>query len=131
AIGPSDVSIHQDGSARGVIGLFADPAESDALAPAIQFGCLGTTDNRAEVLQEVDIAAFEGQSNPDGGDVESNPYGVLAADNGGTFVVDASANALLYVDSEGSISVTAVFESRMTEVPEELQEPGMPSEIEM
>jgi hypothetical protein len=47
-----------------------------------------------------DIAGLEGASNPDGGPVDSNPYGVLALP-GRRIVADAGANALFEVWANG------------------------------
>jgi len=55
-----------------------------------------------------DIAAYEAAHNPDGGEIDSNPYGVTS--NGRFSVVaDAGANDLLKVDKAGNVSLLAVF----------------------
>jgi hypothetical protein len=58
-----------------------------------------------------DIAGYEAATNPDGGPIDSNPYGILALP-GGRLVTDAGANALLHVKANGDISTLAVFPSR-------------------
>jgi DNA-binding beta-propeller fold protein YncE len=58
-----------------------------------------------------DLAANEIANNPDGGLVESNPYGVLA-EAGGQIVAEAAANALLRINASGDISTLATFPSR-------------------
>jgi sugar lactone lactonase YvrE len=58
-----------------------------------------------------DIAGHEAANNPDGGPVDSNPYGILALP-GGRLVTDAGANALLHLKANGDISPLGVFPSR-------------------
>jgi len=58
-----------------------------------------------------DLSAHEIANNPDGGLVESNPYGVLA-EPGGQVVAEAAANALLRVRANGDISTLGIFPSR-------------------
>jgi len=59
----------------------------------------------------VDVAAHEFATDPGGGLLDSNPYGLLA-EPGGRVVADAAANALLRVAANGDISTLAVFPSR-------------------
>ena len=58
-----------------------------------------------------DIAAYEAAVDPNGGLIDSNPYGVLA-EAGSRLVVDAGANALFRVAADGTITTVAVFPSR-------------------
>ncbi len=55
-----------------------------------------------------DITGFENRRNPDGHEVLSNPYGVLAYGDG-WLVADAAGNDVLKVDRWGHISVFRVF----------------------
>jgi hypothetical protein len=55
-----------------------------------------------------DLGAFEAKHNPDGHEVESNPYSVLALRNG-ELVADAAGNDVLFVDKRGHIRVFHVF----------------------
>jgi hypothetical protein len=57
-----------------------------------------------------DLAAYEAAANPDGGPVDSNPYGLLA--RSGRVVAEAGGNSLLRVRQNGEISTLAVFPSR-------------------
>lgn len=54
--------------------------------------------------------------NPDGGPVDSNPYGILGLGEKHALVTDAGGNDLLDV-SKGQISTVAVFPSRSTTPP--------------
>jgi hypothetical protein len=58
-----------------------------------------------------DLGASEAERNPDGGEIDSNPFGVLAQDQG-RVVVDAGANALLRVVGRDHVSTIATFPSR-------------------
>jgi sugar lactone lactonase YvrE len=58
-----------------------------------------------------DIAGYEAANNPDGGLLDSNPFG-LTAYAGGFLVADAGANALLNVTAGGAISTLSVFPNR-------------------
>jgi len=60
-----------------------------------------------------DIGTYEIEANPDGGPIDSNPFGLLV-DHGSRIVVDSGANALLRVtgNGHGPISTIATFPSR-------------------
>jgi hypothetical protein len=108
AIGPHDVSF--DGR-RGyvVIGLAAHPDERAALGE--KFGWIARFSPSGAVTFEVDVSDHEKQANPDGGPVESNPFGLLEG-AGRQVVTDAAGNTLLQVGPTGAISTRAVFPSR-------------------
>src|SRR3954447_21774180 len=108
AIGPQDVSF-QRGRGYAVIGL-ATPV---ALRPALgeRFGWTVRFDGRGRVDYRVDVSAHEQATNPDGGPVESNPYGLLEG-AGDRVVVDAAGNSLLRVRPWGAIATIAVLPSR-------------------
>jgi sugar lactone lactonase YvrE len=55
-----------------------------------------------------DIEALEYPENPDGADLNSNPYGVLALRGGVQYVVDAGANTLIRV-KDGKAKVAAII----------------------
>jgi sugar lactone lactonase YvrE len=56
----------------------------------------------------VDIAGYEASVNPDGAQIDSNPFGLLALP-GHRLVTDAGGNSLLDVRANGSISTIATF----------------------
>jgi hypothetical protein len=115
ATGPHDIALLGRGNARVSIGLGNDPAlrsTCGALGP--MFGRLAQVPASGNWRLEADIAAYELDApNPDGGIIESNPYGLLAAP-GATIATDAGGNDLLRVAADGSISTLAVFPSRST-----------------
>ncbi len=107
AIGPQDIVFTSNGDAYIAIGMGLDvAARTDSF---MQLGNIvkiaaGTT----TPTLFADIAAYEGAHNPAGDDVHSNPFRIAAAPGGGFLVIDAGANALLSVSSEGEISTRAV-----------------------
>jgi hypothetical protein len=111
--GVNDISFHGVGGMFVAMGLGNDPA---VVRPV-----LGAAGNMLGTLLQVnaaggwrvlaDIAAYEAAVDPNGGLIDSNPYGVLA-EAGSRLVVDAGANALFRVAADGTITTVAVFPSR-------------------
>jgi sugar lactone lactonase YvrE len=116
-IGPQDVVVGDDGDVYAVVGLGANPADRAGLGDrANGFGWFIEADGVGGYESVLDVAAYEGTANPDGGEIDSNPYSVVQTDDGWVFS-DAGANALLSVDSEGTISTLAVFPDTMVDAP--------------
>lgn len=114
ATGPHDVTFLGRGNARVSVGLGGEPTfreSCETIGPG--FGQLVKMPASGKWRNWVDIAAHEEEENPDGGAVDTNPYGLLARP-GATFVTDAGGNALLRVAADRSISTVAVFPSRST-----------------
>ena len=118
--GPHDVAWDADGNLMVILGLGMNPDNRD---PAGPFGPL--VENMGHLVQvgadgswasEIDVAAYEATANPDGGEIDSNPYAVERI-TGGYLVADAGANALLKVADDGAITTAAVFPPRMVEFP--------------
>jgi hypothetical protein len=63
-----------------------------------------------------DLLAYETAHNPDGAQIDSDPYG-LALNGRGEVVTDAAANDLLSISRTGVISTLAVFPSQMALAP--------------
>lgn len=113
--GVNDISFHGVGGMFVAMGLGNDPA---VVRPV-----LGAAGKLLGTLLQVnagggwrivaDVAAYEAAVDPNGGLIDSNPYGVLA-EAGSRLVVDAGANALFRVAADGAISTVAVFPSRPT-----------------
>jgi hypothetical protein len=108
-----------DISFNGVGGMYV--AMGLGNAPSIVRPAVGPAGNLLGTLLKVnagggwrvvaDIAAYEAANDPNGGLIDSNPYGVLA-EPGSFLVVDAGANALFRVTPDGSVETAAVFPSR-------------------
>ncbi|MFN2135246.1 MAG: ScyD/ScyE family protein [Candidatus Promineifilaceae bacterium] len=138
AIGPNDLAFSESGDLYFLMGLGADPAVRDPSGPfgaaGMDFGQLVMVDSELNMDNVADVSAYEGTNNPDGAQVDSNPYGLLPA--GDDFaVVDAGGNSLLSVANistptttaaAADISTLAVFPAQMVEFP-----PGSGSMIPM
>ena len=118
-VGPHDIA---DPGPRGVItiGWGGNPAVRDSPTTAVwqQFGHLAVVDLKRDRWKlDVDIGGYEAAANPDGGPVDSNPYGIVRR-HGRLFVTDAGGNNLLQVRAGGddtpAVSPVAVFPSRST-----------------
>lgn len=120
AIGPHDVALDGDGNLFAVVGLGANPASRGQGKPlganGLNLGQLAQVNPNGSWNNVVDVAGYEGTNNPDEGEPDSNPYGVLAVEDG--FVVaDAGGNDLVHINDEGTITTLAVFPDRMVEFP--------------
>jgi len=125
AEGPNGISFNGLGNAYVSIGLEADPGKRNAAPELGGFGRLvhllpsalspGRGEGPAGPRWEfaADLGQYELDTNPDCGDLDSNPYGVLAVP-GGVIVPDAGANALVRMDANGSLSTLAAFSNNTT-----------------
>lgn len=69
--------------------------------------------SRGSVRPIADLYAFERDVNPDGGDVDSNPFDVLALNGGAALVADAGGNDLLIVNNRGVVDWVATFPEQL------------------
>lgn len=108
--GLQDLYFDQSGQLFGIIGLGTHPDVRDntlgvpAFGQAIAINLSGTP----SWSLKADLANFERDNNPDGGEVDSNPYS-LVVQNGVIYATDAGGNSLLRVDGNGDIKVIAAF----------------------
>jgi sugar lactone lactonase YvrE len=111
--GPHDISFHGRGGAYVTIGLGFEGQPRSGLGDVGEQQLGWLVDMRASGGWRTvdDVAGHEFTTNPGGGALDSNPYGVLA-EPGRRIVADAGANALLQVDANGDISTLATFPSR-------------------
>lgn len=108
-IGPTDIAFHGRGNAYVTIGWGGDPAARSQLGTlGAAFGHLIRLKPNGDWSVDADISGFEQANNPDGGFVDSNPYGVFA-EAGRLFVADAGGNDVLTVKANGEVSLVAVF----------------------
>ena len=116
ATGPHDISFGL-GRAWVTIGMGGNPASRAPFeAAGIRLGSLVRILPTGQWDPVVDLSAYEAAANPDGGAVDSNPYGLtVLADR--AVVADAGANALLQVALSTQISTLAVFPNRATPPP--------------
>ena len=123
--GPNGISLNGLGNAYVSIGLEANPAERDAAPELGGFGRLvrlspsalspGHGGGRGAPDWEfvADLGQYELDVNPDCGDLDSNPFGVLAVP-GAVLVPDAGANAIIQLDANGQLSTLAAFSNNTT-----------------
>lgn len=122
ASGPTRISWRPRDAFAVVIGLGTNPAVRDQLAAAFNplFGDLGklvTMNPAGSWSYLADVSAYEGIANPDGGEVDSNPYAVFLAQGRKRLVTDAGGNSLLEVNNGGQIKTVAVFPDRTVPYP--------------
>ena len=92
------------------IGFGGGPPDSrNVVLPGIgsSFGQLLKIEPSGVRRSVADVSAYE-NTNPDGAQLDTNPYGLLALP-GHELVTDAGGNSLLDVRANGSISTVAVF----------------------
>lgn len=112
ALGPHDIDFGQDGSAWLTIGFGNNPALRAVFeAVGARFGRLVRVSPNGQWTEVLDLSAHEAANNPDGGAVDSNPYGLRLLANGAVYT-DAGANALIQISPNGVQSTLAVFPNR-------------------
>lgn len=126
AEGPNSISLHGNGGAYVTIGLETDPAVVRAgaaewgqfarlvrISPSALAPGHDASPSRHSWEFVADLGQYEIDVNPDCGDIDSNPFGVLAED-GGVIVADAGANAFVRRAANGDLSNFAVFSNNTT-----------------
>ncbi len=114
--GLQDIVFGANGTAYGVIGFGADPnlramlasggaANAAELGSLVQFSLSGVPS--ASVV--TDLSAYERTNNPDGGEYNSNPYGLTTLTGGGFAVADAGGNDILLLNAAGIITGSVVL----------------------
>jgi hypothetical protein len=118
ATGPHDISLHGRGNAYVTIGFGGNPLERQSnFGPAgAQFGRVIRVTPNGKWKVETDLGAYEIRANPTGDEIDTNPYGLLAA-AGKQVVADAGANALNAIAANGKVSTLAIFTNRMVLAP--------------
>ncbi|MCW5314154.1 ScyD/ScyE family protein [Nostoc sp. KVJ3] len=102
ATGPRDIQFDATGKPYVLIGYGANPAFRDRNLGYTDLGKIIAPDFNTNSWKPVaDLANYELANNPDGGDVDSNPLG-FAIDGNKLVAVDAGANDLLSVNTDGS-----------------------------
>ncbi len=118
ATGPHKVSFNGQGNLYVTIGLGGNLATRAEFGPAgARLGTLVRVSlANGKVRQLADLVGYEEANNPDGGEADSNPYGVLAAP-GGAYSTDAGGNDLLFTNRRGTTRTVAVFPDTMVDAP--------------
>ena len=110
ASGPAHISFQGRGGMYVTIGFGGGgPNLRTVVLPGVgeSFGQLMKIEPSGARRSVADVSAYE-NTNPDGAQLDTNPYGVLALP-GHEVVTDAGGNSLLDVRANGSISTVAVF----------------------
>ena len=116
AAGPQDIAFGF-GSAWITIGFGGNPALRAPLeAAGVRMGSLVRVESNGQWSDALDISAHEAAVNPDGTNVDSNPFG-LALLSDQALVADAGANAVFRISAGGAISTLAVFPRRQVTLP--------------
>jgi|GEM_PF-403102 len=121
----SDLVVTASGEMYVVNGMGGDPTVVREAAGdfAAGYGYIVKVDSDGDGWVPVaDIAGYEAVANPDGGMVDTNPFG-LALDGDGFLVTDAGGNSLLHASMDGTVSTVAVFSSQMVDAPPFLELP--------
>jgi hypothetical protein len=115
--GPEDISFHGRGGAYVTMGLPGTPAIRELLSPQLALSGRLLKLSASGVIKAIaDPVSYEAANNPDGGLVDSNPFGVLALP-GRQIVADAAGNSVLQVAANGTISTLAAFGARPNPLP--------------
>ncbi len=112
ATGPHDVAFNAAGDLFVVIGLGGGEELRDTAAASLPSGTLlgqlVQVGSGGSITAIADILDIEAALNPDGGMIDSNPYGLVSTP-GGFFVADAGANAVFHLDLLGNLVDTTAF----------------------
>jgi hypothetical protein len=119
ATGPHDLAFDASGQPYVLVGLGANPAVRGQLGVP-DFGQLlkiNALNGGSDWTAIADVSAFEQTNNPDGGEIDSNPYSLLIQ-NDTAYVADAGGNDVLTVNlGNGTVNQSAVFGSRLVPSP--------------
>lgn len=135
ASGIHDIEFDANGNAYGVFGFASDPKYRDTVINVPEFGnfvAINDLDGQASFTRLADLAAYELNNNPDGGDTISNPYDLLIQGNT-AYVIDAGGNDLLSSNIDGSdLKVENIFSAGKTTNPttgEEIPYQAVPTAV--
>jgi len=108
AAGPQHISFQGRGGMYVTIGFGGDPSARDTFFSGLGFSQLLKVTPSGVERSVADIGAYEAANNPDGAQVDTNAYAVLAL-AGHQLVTDAGGNSLLDVRADGSMSTVTTF----------------------
>lgn len=123
-IGPTGIGFDASNRLHVTVGLGGN-VDSRATLGNELFGTLLRIPVSGDPVLVSDLTAYEQENDPVAGGhgPDSNPFG-LAFDGSDALVVDAGANALLRVKSDGTTSTEAVFPTQFVDPPAFLGIPG-------
>jgi hypothetical protein len=106
--GVADVDVAEDGELYFVQGGGIDPY-SDLFASVWSTAVEGPSYSLWTAHPYANLGLYEFLNDPACCDVNPNPYGIVAGDDGDVYVADAGANVVYHVAADGTISVFAVM----------------------
>jgi len=118
-LGAADIGFNGRGDAYVTIGWENDPTArfTNPLLPDLpQFANLIHVNASGGWRSVADLGAFEADANPDRGQVDTDPFGLLVEPDG-VVIADAGANDLIRVSRSGEVSLLATFPSRSSTPP--------------
>jgi hypothetical protein len=115
--GPEDISFQGRGGAYVTTGLPGTPEVRAQLGPNLDLsGRLLKIAASGKIKKIADPVSYEAANNPDGGLIDSNPFGLLALP-GRQILADAGGNSVLQVAANGTMSTLAAFGARPNPLP--------------
>jgi hypothetical protein len=109
AAGPQHVSFQGRGGLFVTIGCSCNKSTATgAVLDSLGFGYLLKVSASGNSRTLVNLGAYEVSANPDGAQIDSNPYGLLALP-GHRLATDAGGNSLLDLAASGDVSTIATF----------------------
>jgi hypothetical protein len=114
--GLADLAFNGSGQLFGVFGFGGNPTLIPGAGSTL-FGKTVAIDLTAGSLTPLaDIAGFEATQNPDGLDLNSNPF-ALVVHGDGTYVTDAGGNSLVKANVTNQVSLVNVFPEELVTTP--------------
>ena len=128
-VGPNDIACQGRGTCFVTIGWGGDPNAREGLGASVSslVGTLLQVEPSGRWRIVANVSDYEADNNPQGGPVDSNPYGVFVSANN-RYVTDAGGNSLLRVAPNGRISLVAVFPRVPAAAPFNLSD-AVPTEV--
>ncbi|MGD9720145.1 MAG: ScyD/ScyE family protein [Pirellulales bacterium] len=117
--GLQDIAFDGSGQAYGLFGFGSSPAQRTNLGAAgAELGTIARLSLDGSGLRQhvADVTAHE-TTNPDGGGVDSNPFGMALAPSGNFVVADAGANDFVNATSAGVVSTLGVLPAKPNPLP--------------
>jgi hypothetical protein len=106
ATGPTRICFNKSGQMFVTYGLGMDPSLRPMLrAGGVHSGYLMQITKTGAARPVADISAYEGEHNPAGGPIDTNPYGLIC-DRNSEIVTDAGGNSLFRVTKWPSVRAT-------------------------
>ncbi|MCA9870184.1 MAG: ScyD/ScyE family protein [Anaerolineae bacterium] len=100
------------------LGFGLSPDDLAAIDPVGQwFGSVARMNPNGYWNIQADIYDYEATQNPDDGEVDSNPYGLVTIQGRTRVVADAGGNDLLKVNNNGVVSTLTVFPDTLVPAP--------------